>query len=268
MEPLYNIYYAGEVLNGFDKGQVRAGLATLFKAGDETLDKLFSGSPQLLKRECDKPTALKYKQAMEKAGAKPLIKAVKQTDADPKTEQASAPQTAAERIAALAAAADAGDYQATTSPPTAPEGSADDDAGLGLEPEGTEVLKPEERPEPVVADIDTSALDVEPATDRLSAETPTPPPAPDTSHLSMGEVGESIPTLASSDTPLSPNTDALQLAPEGTDFSDCAAPEPVAPDLDLSALEVAPAGTDVLDENQRKRPDTPPPETGHISLQD
>lgn len=268
MEPLYNIYYAGEVLEGFDKSQVRAGLARLFKAGDATLDKLFSGSPQLLKRECDKPTALKYKQAMEKAGAKPLIKALNQTDSAPDSESASTPQTAAERIAALAAAADAGDYQVTTNPTTATPGDGGVDSGLGLEPEGTEVLKPQERAQPVIADIDTSALDVAPPAERLSETPAPPPPAPDTSHLTMGEVGESIPTLASGEVPIIPNTDALDLAPEGTDFSDCAAPEPVAPDLDLSALEVAPAGTDVLDEKQRKHTEPPPPETGHIQLQE
>ena len=68
MEPLYNIYYAGEVLAGFDQSQVRKSLGALFKAGDATLDKLFSGKPQLLKRDCDEATALKYKQAMERAG--------------------------------------------------------------------------------------------------------------------------------------------------------------------------------------------------------
>ena len=151
MEPLYNIYYAGEVLAGFDPVQVRRSLGALFKAGDATLDKLFSGSAQLVKRECDKATALKYKQAMEKVGAKPLIKALKQPAASP-APAAAKPQTAAERIAALAAAPDMGDYQpnAASSPPAEPAGS---DSDLDLEPAGTEVLKPEERSEQVVVDI-------------------------------------------------------------------------------------------------------------------
>ena len=278
MEPLYNIYYAGEVLDGFGTGQVRAGLGALFKANDTTLDKLFSGTPQLLKRECDKATALKYKQAMEKAGAKPLIKTVRTESAQADGTDAAKPQTAAERIAALAAAPDvspasaagstaAGSTAAAAPPSDAPATSADDSA-LNLEPEGTEVLKPEERPQQVVAEIDTSALDAALPVDHLAADAPPPAPAPDTSHLSMGDVGEEIPTLASADEPLSPNTDALDLAPEGTDFSDCAKPEPAPPELDLSVLEVSPPGTDVLDEEQRKHPTPPPPDTGHITLQE
>jgi hypothetical protein len=179
------------------------------------------------------------------------------------------PLTAAERIAALAAAPEAGSAPAAATAPPATSPAADaDDSGLNLEPEGTEVLKPEERPQQVVAEIDTSALDVDPPAQRLAAEAPPPPPAPDTSHLSMGEVGEDIPTLASEDEPLSPNTDALELSPAGTDFADCAKPEPAPPELDLSALEVSPAGTDVLDEEQRRRSDPPPPNTDHIGLQD
>ncbi|TDG12062.1 hypothetical protein E2F43_17050 [Seongchinamella unica] len=267
MEPLYNIYYAGEVLDGFDTRQVRASLGALFKAGDATLEKLFSGTPQLVKRECDKPTALKYKQAMEKAGAKPLIRSVKTPSAAADDPQATRPLTAAERIAAMAAAPDATARVADKPKPAAPAAS-DDDPGLDLEPEGTEVLKPEERPQQVSVDIDTSALDIDPPAERLSAEPPAPPPAPDTSHLSMGAVGEEIPTLATTEDPVTPNTDALDLAPEGTDFSDCARPEAAPPELDLSALEVSPPGTDVLDEEQRKHSHPPAPDTGHITLQE
>jgi len=273
MEPLYNIYYAGEVLDGFGTDQVRASLGTLFKAPETTLDKLFSGTPQLVKRECDKATALKYKQAMEKAGAKPLIKTVREAPADSGTTETGGPQTAAERIAALAAAPDVGSAtgaESTAAGTQAPTAAATggDDSDLNLEPEGTEVLKPGERAQQVVTEIDTSALDIDPPVERLAAQAPPPPPAPDTSHLSMGDVGEDIPTLASADEPVVPNTDALDLSPEGTDFSDCASPEAVPPELDLSALEVAPAGTDVLDEEQRKRSKPPPPDTDHISLQD
>ena len=73
MEVRYNIYYAGTVLEGHDIASVRQQLGRLFKADDVTLDKLFSGQPQMIKRDCDKATALKYQEAMKKAGAKPLI---------------------------------------------------------------------------------------------------------------------------------------------------------------------------------------------------
>ena len=71
MDPQYDIYFAWEMLDGHEPAAVRAGLGKLFKADDATLDKLFSGKRLLIKRGCDKATALKYKQAMEKAGARP-----------------------------------------------------------------------------------------------------------------------------------------------------------------------------------------------------
>lgn len=269
MAALYNIYYAGEILDGFQPEQVRSSLGQLFKAGDATLDKLFSGKPQLLKRECDRATALKYKQAMEKVGARALVREASPQAADAAKAEPAKAQTAAERIAALAAAPDVGSSPAGSAAPTATAtGTDEDEAGLKLTAEGTEVLKPEERAQEVVADIDTSGLDLDPPVDRLAAEAAAAPPAPDTSHLSMAEVGEDIPTLADSAEALSPNTEALDLAPEGTDFSDCAKPEAEPPELDLSALALSPAGSDVLDETQRKRRDPPAPDTGHIHLQD
>ena len=277
MDPLYNIYFSGELLEGQQLEQVRGNLAKLFKANDSTLDKLFSGSPQLVKRECDKATALQYKKAMENAGAKPLIKAVEtaqSASSEPASEPAK-PQTAAERIAALAAAPDQGGYDAAETTTAPSDGSraanrpdTDGGSGIDLAPEGTEVLKPDERSEQVVADIDTSSLDLDEVSGRLSEEAPAPPSAPDVGHLSMGEVGDSIPTLTAESPPVEPNTDGIDLAPEGTDFSDCNAPEAEAPTLDLSGIKLAPEGSDVLDEEHRNRKKPPPPSTDHISLQD
>lgn len=270
MDSLYNVYYAGELLDGQQLEQVRARLASLFKADDATLDKLFSGTPQLVKRECDKATALKYKQAMENAGARPLIKTAKATAA-PEPQAAPEPAkalTAAERIAALAAAPDQGSYDEPESAANASHSAIDNDSDLNLAPHGTEVLKPGERSEQVVADIDTSDLEVDEQAERLSEQASTPPPAPDTSHLSMGEVGDEIPTLATEQQATVPDTDGLTLTPEGTDFADCAAPQAPAPDLDLSGIDLAPEGSDVLDESHRNKPKPPPPATDHIRLQD
>ena len=74
METRYNVYFAGQLLEGQELSTVRDNLANVFNADQQTLDKLFSGKAQLLKRDCDKATALKYKQAMERAGALPVIK--------------------------------------------------------------------------------------------------------------------------------------------------------------------------------------------------
>ncbi len=272
MEPLYNIHYAGEVLEGQDPAAVRVRLGKLFKAPEATLDKLFSGQPQLLKRDCDKATALKYKKAMEQAGAKPLISAASNPgqasssppEPDPAKPAAQA-QSAAERIAALAAAPDVGYRKETPAPVAEPAAVARDD-GLSVNPAQGELLRPDERREDVVSDIDVSAFSAQGDYQRLEAEAAPAPPPPDTTHLDMGAAGELIPNLPSELAPLSPDTSALVLSPEGTDFSDCAAPEAMAPQLDLSAIDLAPEGSDVLEEQYRQRETAAPPATDHLSL--
>jgi hypothetical protein len=287
METRYNVYFAGQLLPGQELTSVRDKLAKLFNADQQTLEKLFSGKAQLLKRDCDKATALKYKQAMERAGAQPVIKASQSTASaeqfPPPTAAPEKAMNAAEKIAALATAPDKGGYspeefstsseESSTSTKETSTGSAGqqpepDQAGINLAPAGTDVLREDERSEPVVSQIDTAGLEVDAAAQRLSEETPPPPPAPDTSHLDMGGVGEMIPNLPSDQVPLSPNTDAIGLSPQGTDFTDCAPPEAQPPPLDLSGMDLAPAGTDVLEEKYRKKAQAEAPATDHISLEE
>lgn len=262
MEARYNVYFAGQLLEGHDLDGVRARIGKLFNADAPTLDKLFSGKTQLLKRDCDKATALKYKQAMEQAGALPVIKAA----------QAPAPakaMTAAEKIAALAAAADVTARQREPAPAAPPANREPvGDGGIALAPAGTSVLMPEERPGPVTSDVVPPDLEVMASGQRLSEQAPAPPPPPDTSHLSEGAVGELLPNLPSHAAPVSPDISNIELTPDGTDLSDCAAPAKPPPALDLSGIALAPAGADVLEEQYRKRPTPPPPATEHLQLED
>ncbi len=271
MDARYNVYFAGQLLEGQELATVREKLAKLFNADQQTLDKLFSGKAQLLKRDCDKATALKYKQSMERAGAQPLIKASQGAATGPApTPAPTKTLSAAERIAALAAAADESSYRSDASAPTTDqaEPQATNPEGMNLAPAGADVLREEERPKPVTREVDTAGLEVDTAAQRLSEEPPAPPAAPDTSHLHMGAVGEMIPNLPSDQAPLTPNIEAIDLAPQGTDFTDCAAPEAETPTLDLSGMDLAPTGTDVLEEKYRKHEQAVAPSTDHISLED
>lgn len=283
MDTRYNIYFAGQILEGHDLAAVRAKLGKVFNADDQTLDKLFSGNTQLLKRECDRDTALKYKQAMENAGAQPIIKKADASDiqsappANAAAENTTAPQSAAEKIAAMAAApvndsysnasSDASTAQ-TADTQAATETVASSGDSVSLAPPGSDVLRADERQQQASVDIDTSALVLDETGQRLSAEQATAPAAPDVTHLDMGEVGETIPNLPNATAPLSPNTDNLDLSPEGTDFSDCAPPAAATPDLDLSGMDVAPPGTEVLEEKYRNKDQPAPPPTDHLSLED
>lgn len=268
METRYNIYFAGQLLEGQDLPTVRANIAKVFNADEHTLDKLFSGKAQILKRDCDKATALKYKQAIERAGAQPVIKAVESTQAA--SPPAPKPMSAAEKIAALATAPDEVRYSTSNDAAAAPAAVTEresDDSDVSLAPTGSDVLREDERTAPVVRDIDTSGLAVDASAQRLSDEAAAPPAAPDTSHLDMGNVGEIIPNLPSHVQAVSPNIDNIKLAPDGTDLSDCAAPEPAEPSLDLSELDLAPEGAEILDEQYRKRQQAAAPSTDHIALE-
>ncbi len=273
MSTLYNIYYAGQLLEGEQLETVRPRLARLFNADEQTLDRLFSGKAQLLKRDCDKATALKYKQAMEKAGALPLIRASesKGAAARPEVQPGEKTMTTAERIAALAAAAEAREAGRETTPAAGAAAAKPADGqteGVSLAPVGADVLREDERTIMAAAVIDTGGLDLDEQGQRLSPEPPPAPPAPDTSHLEMGAVGDDIPTLPRHEAELAPDIEGLELAPSGTDFTDCAAPPAEAPQLDLSALDLAPAGSDVLEQAYRKRPPAQAPATDHLSLEE
>jgi hypothetical protein len=263
------VYFGGEVLAGQDPAGVRERLGQLFKVGDNTLDRLFNGKLHVLKRDCDKATALKYKQAMERAGARPVIKPATESAAPPGSEPAAdRPMSAAEKIAALAAAPDLDDYRGDAEPDARPEPATGEDEEFDLAPPESDVLRPDERAPDIQRDIDTGSLAVDAAAERLAAPAAAAPPAPDVSHLSMGEVGEDIPTLDRDAIPPPPETDALSLSPEGTDFSDCAAPDAMAPELDLTSLEVAPAGSQVLESRYRKTETAAAPPTDHLQLDD
>ena len=268
MSERYDIYFSGQLAEGRDIDSARAGLARLFQADEATLDKLFSGKAHIIKRDCDRATALKYKQAMEEAGAQPLIQAAGQKPGTRKPAEAS---SASDKIAALATAPDELRYRenATDEPATAPTSTPTADAdSFGLTPPGTEVLRDDERPAPVTREIDTSRLHVDSDAERLSEASAQPPADLDTDHLSMAEVGEDIPNLPSPDTPVNPDLEGLSLAEAGKDLSDCAPPEAPAPALDLSSLSVEPPGTEMLEEQFRKRDPDKLPDTDHISLED
>lgn len=67
---MYRIVFSGQVREGFDTDSVRAALGKMFRIEDgERLDRLFSGSPVIIKKSLDEEAARKYVSALERAGA-------------------------------------------------------------------------------------------------------------------------------------------------------------------------------------------------------
>ena len=223
----YDIFFAGQCLEGRDPQAVRAALGRLFNADGQTLDRLFCGQRQRIKGGCDAATAHKYRQALTAAGAKVSIAPAGGRAAASPPTGAAASATAASPPAGAAASA------AASSAPAAAPASGDltlADAGARLGP----------------ATADVPAL--------------TPP------DFDLAEVGADL-GPPPSPAPPAPDTAGLSLASEGGDLSDCA-PEPApAPALDLSHMELAEAGSDLLSEAERRRPQAAAPDTAHLTLE-
>lgn len=195
MQETYNIYFAGDIAEGESIGDVRRRVGALFNAREATLDKLFSGRKQLIKRNCTKDEALKYQTAMRRAGA----------------------------LATIAVASDSAEVtpgSTTAQPEPAQPPRKEAQAALSLAPAGTDVLQPDERRPASRRDMDLSAFSVAAAGERLGAPEPQAPAPPDTSHITVAEAGEAIPGLAPTVPPATPDTSALTLADPDSDLLD------------------------------------------------
>jgi len=78
-EERYDIFFAGKTLPGEDPLEVRRKVGTLFKAQDEALERLFSGTAVRVKAGVDQETAIKYRVAFRNAGALVEIQPANQT---------------------------------------------------------------------------------------------------------------------------------------------------------------------------------------------
>ncbi len=68
-EDLYDLFFAGEIMQGKDRQQVRSTIARLFSADDQAVARLFSGTPVKIKSAVAQETAIKYRVAFRDAGA-------------------------------------------------------------------------------------------------------------------------------------------------------------------------------------------------------
>lgn len=203
MESRYNIYFSGQLLEGYSDPEVRAGLGRLFKADGATLDRLFSGKLQLLKRNCDKATALRYKQALERAGAQPIIRPV---------ETAVAPDTGGELVLAPAGTEVLRPGERTPMP--APQVEAPD---LELAAPGTRLAAPGSPPPPP-PDVSHLGL-ASPEEAPVRSPQPAPEPVPVSSEILLAPPGSDFTDCAPAATS-EPALDlsGLALAPGGADL--------------------------------------------------
>ena len=214
----YDIFFAGQCLQGHDPQAVRAALGRLFTADDPTLDRLFCGQRQRIKGGCDAATASRYRQALTDAGAKVSIApasgraaaaASAAADSSPPAAAASSPPAAAPDSGRLTLA-DAGERLGPASADVAALTPPDFD----LAEVGADLGPPPSPPPPAP---DTSALSLAREGGDLSDCAPEPAPAPalDLSHMALAEAGSDLLSEAERQRPpaAAPDTAHLSLEP-------------------------------------------------------
>ena len=250
-QPLFDIYFTGQLVEGVDQETAIGNVAKLFKSTPEKMAKLFTGKPQALKKGIDKAGAIKYKAALHQAG---LLVAVKTQTAAKEAPVASAPPSTPKSTAT------------STEQPSQTTASAQAEEDWSLAAAGSDVLREDERAKPVSNDIDTSAIKMVSAfMEPEPIASPEPPPAPNTSHISVAMAGEDLLTDKPEPPPPMPlDLDSISLAPPGSDLEQI--PDSATPlNPDISALSIADAGADLL-EGQTKPEPPAAPDTQHLSI--
>ena len=253
----YDIYFTGKLVEGCAPEQAQQQFAQLFKMTPEKASKLFTGQPQLIKRGVEKTEALKYKQALHKAGMLTAFKAHQ-------------PPAAQATVSPSAQPAPTPDTQSTpASPPQAAQqapASTNANQTLTLAPAGSSVLNDDERETSPDRDIDTSAIKlVSPFMEPEPAASPPAPDAPDTSHLNLAATGADIlegyhEEVIELDLDLS----SMDLAPAGELLEQLKDDRPSV-NPDISQISLAEQGADLL-EGQAEKIIPPAPDTSHLSI--
>lgn len=218
----YDLLFNGQIVDGFYVDFVKADLKTLFKTDDAYIEKLFSGQAQVIKKQVDKATAIRFQQAFKKAGAKLIVKqhGAASQPAAPKTMSPEQPVQA--DAAAVSPSPGAAQTQISGS-----AHKAENDDSL-IEHHQPELTAPESIP-----DWDVSAPGAV-----LSQASESPVADVDTSRLSLAETGVSL-TDPSDDPAVAPvATDHLSVAPPGQDLESLDdKPEPVRVDISHLSLK-------------------------------
>ncbi|MEM7365549.1 MAG: hypothetical protein AAF525_16130 [Pseudomonadota bacterium] len=240
MQPTYAIVFSGELVEGFQPISVKAHMAKMLKADADKMAKLFSGKPVVLKRTADKKEAAKYGSALKKIGADVKVKIVKTPVSESTPTQ-----------------------PATTSQPVERTSNIQNDANFSLRPNDGDIFDPE--PETASPALDLSSFELAPDDDSFLVE-----PTEETVvslDLSSYEVAEADDTPLAEPTPEVARVEAPEFGiDEPGAVLETLQEEKELLNPDTSGMTLAITGTDLLDPQDQKQDDTPPPDTSNIHL--
>lgn len=251
--PLYDIYLTGKLAEDVSPALAAQRLAALFKSTPEAMAGLITGKAQLLKRGVDKNTAVKYRDTLQNAGCEVAFKA-------------QATITAASEKPAAVSEKPAVPQPIPASPASPQPVAIKPDSGLQLAPAGEDLLRADERQIVAAVVVETDNLSLAPV-GPLPVAAAVPTAIPDISHLSLAATGGNLVAESERAAPpaIVPDTSDLSVAEIGAPIETLKTETaPLHPDI--SGLQLAPVGSDVLTPEQRKHPQPPPPKTDHITL--
>src|SRR5690606_9290622 len=183
----FEVVFRGQVRPGVDIEQARSSIGQLFQVGERQLEVLFSGRRIVIKQGLDEAGARKYREAIERAGARCEIvpmadEQVSAPASEPASASAPAPAPEPARPAAPAAAAiqPRDEYMAAFRDVQAPD--------LPIAPLGADMQDSYSEFTPL--DIDLSAFSLAPVGSDMGQLPRSPAgPIPDTSHLHLADEG-------------------------------------------------------------------------------
>ncbi|WP_237066450.1 hypothetical protein [Microbulbifer guangxiensis] len=91
----YSVIFRGDLEPGFTVADVQANMARLFKAGPDTIEKLFSGRPLAIKKNLAEAQALQLQATLAKIGAQATVRAEGEQPARPSIPRQDVSQAAA-----------------------------------------------------------------------------------------------------------------------------------------------------------------------------
>jgi hypothetical protein len=150
----FDVVFRGQTVKNFDVDQVKSNLAKLFKSSPEAIERLFSGTEVVIRKDLDYSAAMKYQSALKSSGALALIKEVESAS----NEQPSDAVKSTPPSATAPPATPTSSLNTNEKVDTAAESSSNvepDDGALTIAKPGERILPPKD---PEKRDVDTSSL--------------------------------------------------------------------------------------------------------------
>ncbi|MDO6443534.1 hypothetical protein [Marinobacter sp. 2_MG-2023] len=192
---MFQLVFKGECVPDTDMATARNNARALFKASIDQIERMFSGSPVVIRNKLDEEQAEKYRAVLRKHGMVAYVQPMQGAQARAKPGPSAQPDNAAPEPAKSVPpsatpqpSSGAPDVEPGDRLPVAGEKVDDILAGsaLGLDPVGVTLMESEETEAPMFQHLDDWTL--APAGSDIGVKRELPPPiVPDVSHLSLAD---------------------------------------------------------------------------------